>query len=144
MKADEKKLNSFSTVERILAAGGISAITAGALAVKFFNPVTAGFFPQCPLYALTGLNCPGCGLTRGFHALFSGDILSALHFNALIPIYAFIFGYLMISMFLIAVKGRGLSWKIFPPAAMYGFLILALVFAVLRNVPVYPFNLLAP
>ncbi len=146
MDSSEKISNQFSasTVERVLAATGVSAITAGALAVKFFNPVTAGFFPQCPLYAVTGFYCPGCGLTRGFHALFGGDVLTALHFNALLPIYAFILGYLIISMVLIAVRGRGLSWKIFPPGAMYGFLILALVFAVLRNIPVYPLNLLAP
>ncbi len=135
---------SASTIERILAVAGIAAIGAGAFVVGYFNPMTAGFFPVCPLYYLTGIHCPGCGLTRGFHALFHGDVLTALHFNALLPIYAFVFGFIFVSMILVAVRGRGLSWKIFPPWAMYGFLVLAAAFFVLRNLPFYPFTLLAP
>ena len=135
---------SASTVERILAVAGIAAIGAGAFIVAYFNPTTAGFFPVCPLYYLTGIHCPGCGLTRGFHALFHGDVLTALHFNALLPAYALVFGFMLVSMILVAVRGRGLSWRIVPPSAMYGFLILAAVFFVLRNLPFYPFTLLAP
>jgi hypothetical protein len=133
-----------STIERFLAGAGILAIGAGAAVVGRFNPTTAGFFPVCPLHALTGLNCPGCGLTRGFHALFNGDVLTALHFNALLPIYAFIFFYFTASMFLIVVRGRGLSWRIFPPSALYGFLFVVAAFFILRNLPFYPFTLLAP
>ncbi|CAN5804761.1 hypothetical protein BH24ACI1_BH24ACI1_28930 [soil metagenome] len=135
---------SASTVERILAVAGIAAIGAGAFIVAYFNPTTAGFFPVCPLYYLTGIHCPGCGLTRGFHALFHGDVLTALHFNALLPAYALVFGFMLVSMILVAVRGRGLSWRIVSPSAMYGFLILAAVFFVLRNLPFYPFTLLAP
>jgi len=83
-------------------------------------------------------------LTRGFHALFHGDVLTALHFNALLPVFAFFFGFTFVSLVLIAVRGRGLPWRIFPPASLYGFLILAGVFFVLRNLPFYPFTLLAP
>lgn len=132
-----------SLTERVLAGIGAGVIVGGSLAVGYFNPVNAGFFPQCPFHALTGMNCPGCGLTRGFHALFQGDILGALHFNAMLPIYAFVIGYAMISFFLIATRGRGLSWKIFPPSALYAFLVITLIFSVGRNLPFYPFNLLA-
>lgn len=118
-------------------------MAAGSLAVGYFNPVTAGFFPQCPFHAMTGLNCPGCGLTRGFHALFHGDVLGALHYNAMLPIYAFVISYALVSMILIAGRGRGLSWKAFPPSAMYAFLVITLIFSVGRNLPFYPFNLLA-
>lgn len=136
--------NKSSNIERILAAAGVAATAIGTFVVTYFNPVTAGFFPQCPLYQAFGINCPGCGLTRGFHALFHGDVLAALHYNAMLPIYGFIFGYLLISMVLVAARGRGLSWNRFPPALMYGCLVLILVFAVVRNLPVYPFTLLAP
>ena len=141
-----EKLNSDvykSSTERILATVGISVLTAGSFVIGYFNPVTAGFFPQCPFHQLTGLNCPGCGLTRGFHALFQGDVLAALHYNAMLPVYAFILVYMIASMFLIAVRGRGLSWKVFPPAAMYIFLVVTLIFSIGRNLPFYPFNLLA-
>ena len=128
---------------RMLSAVGAAALAAGVFSVAYFNPTTAGFFPACPFHAMTGLNCPGCGLTRGFHALFRGDVFGALHYNLLIPFFAFFFGYLLISLVLYAVKGRGLSFQIFRPWMIYGFLVLTLVFAVARNLPFYPFDLLA-
>lgn len=48
-----------------------------------FDP-SSGFFPACPIKFLTGLDCPGCGSQRAFHALLHGDIEAAWHFNALI------------------------------------------------------------
>jgi len=133
-----------STTERTLAAMGAIGLIGGSLAVAYFNPVTAGFFPRCPLYQMFGIACPGCGLTRGFHALFHGDVISALDYNALLPFYAFIFGYFFVSLILMAVKGRGLSFNIFRPKLIWGFLAISLVFAVVRNLPVYPFSILYP
>lgn len=136
------KSEKSSMSERILASAGILAIGLAAFVVGYFNPTTAGFFPVCPLHQITGLSCPGCGLTRGFHALIHGDIFGALGFNALLPIFGFVFAYLSLSLFLTAFRGRGLSWKIFTPTATYGFLFVVAAFFVLRNLPFYPFNLL--
>src|SRR3954464_9241551 len=132
--------NNFA-VERSLAAGGVAAFLAGAAALWYFDPTTAGFFPVCPLYSMTGFACPGCGLTRGFHALFHGDVLTALDFNALIPIWTLVFGYLFLSFVLTAIRGRGLSWKFLTPSILFGFLIVLLTFGVLRNLPYYPFSI---
>ena len=38
----------------------------------------------CPIRAMTGLPCPGCGLTTAATALIRGDILTALQSNAMI------------------------------------------------------------
>ncbi len=133
-----------AVTERILAAAGISMAAVGAFVVSYFNPTTAGFFPVCPLYATTGLSCPGCGLTRGFHALFHGDIFRALHFNALLPIYLFVGIYLFAALGLIVVRGRGLPFNIFKPHLLWGFLIVSLVFGIVRNLPFFPFTFLAP
>lgn len=143
MNAEKLPIKS-SLAERVLAAAGILTATAGAFVVAYFNPVTAGFFPVCPLYQLTGLSCPGCGLTRGFHALFHGDILNALHFNALLPIYLFVFAYLFIFLLSIAVRGRGISLNIFRPNWIWSFFVIAIVFGVARNFPFHPFTVLAP
>lgn len=142
---DSAQINELksSTTERVSAGLGLIGIAAGSFIVGYFNPVTAGFFPQCPFHALTGLNCPGCGMTRGFHSLFHGDLLSAVHFNALLPIFAFIFLYFALSLFLTAVRGRGLSWKFFSPKLLTVFLVIVVVYAVVRNLPFYPFSLLA-
>lgn len=93
---------------------------------------------------MTGFACPGCGLTRGFHALFHGDILTALGFNAMIPVYVLIFGYLFIAMLFIAFFGRSIQLKIFKPVYIWGFFIVSLVFFIARNIPAYPFTLLFP
>ena len=136
---------SNESLHRMLAGGGIAAIVAGASVVAYFDPSASHFFPVCPLYALTGIACPGCGLTRSYHALFHGDIATALHFNALIPLYSLIFGYLFISLVLLAIRGKGLSFSVFRKRwLLWSVAILAIAFAVLRNLPIYPFNLLYP
>lgn len=134
-----------TTTTRVFAGAGAFAAAAGAFVVGYFNPVSAGFFPVCPLHAMTGLNCPGCGLTRGFHALFSrGDVFGALHFNALLPVYLFVFGYFFAALVSIAARGRSLSFDIFRPNLIWGFFVISMVFGVVRNFPAYPFTLLAP
>ncbi len=143
MPVEKTFFTNSSSVERILAGAGIFAGLAGAFTVGYFNPATGALFPACPFHALTGLNCPGCGLTRGFHAFFQGDVLTALHFNALLPVYLVLFLYLFVSLGLILIRGRGLAFRAFSPRALYGFLALALFFSVVRNLPFYPFNLLA-
>lgn len=134
----------FATTERVLAGAGFAVFAAGCFIVGFFNPSTAGIFPGCPLLQLTGLACPGCGLTRGFHALFHGDILSALDFNALIPFWAIGFVYLFVLLASIALRGKTLRYTVFAPTPLTVFLVVALVFGVTRNIPVYPLSILFP
>lgn len=131
-------------VERITAATTFLGITAGSALVAYFDPSTHQFFPLCPLFALTGLACPGCGLTRGFHALFHGDLARAFHFNALIPLWAVIISWVWLSLLLLAVRGRGLSMWPTKPRFLWVFFTLLLVFGVLRNIPVYPLSAMYP
>ena len=133
-----------SVTERVLAASAALAISAGSAFVWYFNPTEVSIFPVCPLYKLTGFACPGCGLTRGFHALFHGDILTALDFNAMIPFFALIFGYLFLSLVFVATRGRGLSMNFVRAGWLYGFLAVVVTFTVLRNLPYYPFSVLFP
>jgi len=112
--------------------------------VGFFNPSTAGFFPACPLLSITGFACPGCGLTRGFHALFHGDVVTALSFNALIPIYVIGFVYLIGMLLSIAARGKALPYKFFAPSFFGFYLVVSITFGVLRNIPAYPFTVLYP
>ena len=133
-----------SNSERSLAAGGLLCAGGVVAAVAFFDPVNAGFFPACPLYSSTGIYCPGCGLTRGLHALLHGDVVGALDFNLLLPIYVLVAFYLIASLVMTVYRGRGLKLKVFDSKWLWGFLIFSLAFGILRNIPVYPLNILAP
>lgn len=143
----ETVLNSehnIRSASRLLAAAAVAGVAGGAGLVAYFDPTQEHFFPVCPLYALTGFACPGCGLTRGFHALFHGDILTALHFNVLIPIWTVIFGVAFISLALFAVRGQGISFNKLSPNWLWVFLGMLMIFGVVRNIPAYPFTLLFP
>lgn len=48
----------------------------------FFDPAATGsFFPKCVFLQLTGYRCPGCGVQRMLHALLTGNVAQALHYN---------------------------------------------------------------
>jgi magnesium-transporting ATPase (P-type) len=116
--------------------------TLGGLAILFsFNPASHAFYPVCQFHRLTGLNCPGCGMTRAAYALLHGNFAAASRDNLL-----FILG-------LIALGLRGIwfgvnRWRgrinsaFFPGKYLWLILVVTLLFTVLRNLS--PFGFLSP
>ena len=90
---------------------------------------------------LTGLYCPGCGTARGFHKLLHGDLLGAWRMNPLTVLLIPLIVYLMA-----ASVRRGPDGKSGSPPSWIGWVVIVtiVVFWIARNIPVYPFNLLAP
>ena len=99
-----------------------------------FDPARAGVFPVCPFHQVTGLWCPGCGTTRALHQLLHGNVAAAFRFNALSMALLPVAGYLI-------VRGDASTLK---PGWIWLLLVAIVTFGVLRNIPVYPFTLLAP
>lgn len=128
----------------MIAAAGVAVASTGAAVLYFVDPTKVSFLPPCPLLAMTGFACPGCGLTRGFHALFRGDLVTAVDYNALIPLFTIIFGLIFITMLLTAVRGKSLPLNSIKPGYVVGLLVLLLAFGVVRNLPMYPFSVLYP
>jgi hypothetical protein len=62
------------------------------IAASFVMPFTGFGIDLCALHAVTGLPCPGCGLTRAFIAASAGDLTVALGANpfvlVLYPLFA--------------------------------------------------------
>ncbi len=103
------------------------------------------WLPGCAFHTLTGLWCPGCGLTRAARAAMHGDVRAAMSHNVLAPAFALA---LLVAwwQWWRQVRGRPrLEWvrrlPAWLPAAAASVLV---VFAVARNVPVAPFDSLAP
>jgi hypothetical protein len=101
--------------------------------------------PLCAFHSMTGLQCPGCGATRATHELLHGRLLSALRYNAfwmgVLPLAV----YQAISEFLRLARGRGLKHDLTRrPGLVIALAAVGLLFAVLRNVPSYPWTLFSP
>ncbi len=84
----------------------------------------------CPFYILTGLPCPGCGLTRSFICLGHGHFVESLHWN---PLGWLLFG-LCLALWLRAALflTRGITLWTFPPRTQsrLSFGLVALLFLV--------------
>lgn len=91
----------------------------------------------CIFKKLTGLYCPGCGITRMFLSLLRFDIYQAFRYNPLVFILlvSYIF-YTIIDLVKYSKTNKHLkiSNKIY-----WTLLILVFCFAILRNIPLFSF-----
>jgi hypothetical protein len=117
----------------LMAAGLISA----AILLYLFNPEN-GLFPRCPFHLSTGLYCPGCGSQRAVHHLVHGHVRTATDFNLLLVLSIPL---LILHFTLRLLKRKSLFYD---NRFVYTFLILVIGFWIVRNIPAYPFDYLAP
>ncbi len=134
--------------ERAVGALKISGIvlfsTALALLLYFKKPGDTIILPHCPFHTLTGFFCPGCGSLRAIHELLHGRIWSALDLNPLMVISIPFLGYAFLSYSLLSIRGKGLPQIIKRPIWIWLILAVIIIFWVLRNLPFWPFVILAP
>lgn len=94
----------------------------------------AGWMPGCFFRKATGLECPGCGMTRATHALLNGRISDAFRLN---PVGMVVLPLAMVALGLEVlgwVRGRPLPYRI--KSGRWGATILAVVIIgwwILRN-----------
>src|SRR6266404_6405684 len=55
---------------------------------------------ECPFFRLTGIPCPGCGLSRATMLLLKGDLAGSFRFHAFAPIFLFAIVALILSVLL--------------------------------------------
>ena len=125
-----------------LATAALAAV-AGFWLLRTFDPTAAGNpFPACMFRAFTGWYCISCGMTRALHALAHGDVLRAFSMNPL-------------AVSLLAISPLLGAWKLgWQPRWMRPliatvsepkfWLVLLPVYWIARNLPWFPFTLLAP
>jgi Protein of unknown function (DUF2752) len=109
-----------------------------------FDPATTAMFPPCPVRYLTGWYCPGCGSLRAMHQLMHGNLHAAWAMNPLTVIFLPFVAYGLVSHVLLEIRGRALPQFFIPASYIRALGVIVILFAIARNLPLYPFNLLAP
>lgn len=131
-------LMTFKRIAFILIGLGITFI------YIFINPSEVDFLPKCPFYLTTGYYCAGCGSQRATHQLLNLNFYGVLQQNIF---YLFV---LLLALYHFTITILNKTFKksiynyIYHPKTPITILIIILLFWVLRNIPAYPFYLLAP
>ncbi len=119
-------------------------VVAGAFHLRH-NDAEAAWLPPCAFYETTGLHCAGCGMTRASHAALNGRFAEALSHNPL--------GIILLPLVLLAVALEAAAWMLGHPGGprvrigmrgMWVLVAMVLGYWLLRNIPYWPFTLLAP
>ena len=91
----------------------------------------------CVFHKLTGLYCPGCGITRMVMAILHFQFIEALHYNCfifcLLPILI-IYGFIFYIHWV-----QDISIKKVPTWSINTLLVLFILFGVIRNIPLFSF-----
>lgn len=129
--------------------GTCFVLISGVYFVYRVDPSVNPFAPGCSFYRLTGLYCPGCGMTRAIHHALHGRFGQAFSLNVLWPaIMLFLCASLVLWFFWLATgknpfHGANRLLRYYP-AFTWLVLIVLFAFWVLRNIPVIPFIWLTP
>jgi uncharacterized protein DUF2752 len=113
-----------------------AALVAATVALHVRDPHVHGSYGLCPLYATTGIYCPGCGGLRGVNDLTDGHLGQAASSNLLL-VLAIPFVVLAFARWGYAAwTGRDVApIPAMPQAVKTGLIVLAVAFTVARNIP---------
>jgi hypothetical protein len=130
-----------AATRRLAKPAGVAALAAcGCAAIWFGDPTNpSGPLPVCPVKALFGIDCPGCGSMRMLYSLMHGDLTGALRFNALGVVAVVLLAWAYLAWTSGQLVGRRISsWKDNRWAALVA-LVLVTTWFVARNVGLAPF-----
>lgn len=124
---------------------GVLSLAIAAFALRQSGPSGLPWLPPCLFHRWTGLNCAGCGMTRAAHAALNGEIAQAFRFN---PVGMILLPLAVFGLALEAagwVRGKPLPFRLYL-GAKTGWILVGIIvsFWILRNIPAWPFTLLAP
>ncbi|MFY9947795.1 MAG: DUF2752 domain-containing protein [Candidatus Sulfotelmatobacter sp.] len=122
----------------------VAVAAAATVTLDFFDPATSGLFPPCPLHYLTGWYCPGCGSLRALHQLLHGNLSAAWALNPLTVLLLPFLVYGLTSHAINEIHGRHLPQPFLPAAWIRALCAVIVLFGIARNIPLHPFDWLAP
>lgn len=131
----------WSMLFRVLFGLGVPAAALAGLwfLYRFGNP-----FP-CVFHKLTGLYCPGCGAGRALSALLHLHLVDAIDYNVFFVMALPLAAYYLLKKYIVLVFHRDPLPIFSTSLRTYNIVMLVILgFWILRNIPVFPFTLLAP
>jgi hypothetical protein len=132
-------------MRRLLLAVGACGTAVGLGILAVFPPTEFSFYPKCPLHQMSGLHCPGCGLTRGLHSLLNGDVKQAIAYNGIGLVLLAVGSVQMArSIWAWASDARLDTARHTPKWLAWGIGSFLILYGVARNLPFEPFTALAP
>jgi len=78
--------NAFAPISPLLRDRKFALVVAGTAGVQIALVSLSLPGWVCPFFRVTGIPCPGCGLTRAVILLLKGDVQGSLRFHAFAPI----------------------------------------------------------
>ena len=132
--------HSFAKKQRITRAVSVWILLLLAFIFLRFVYLRFGFAIPCPLYALTGFLCPGCGMFRAVGALLQAEVWQAVRYNALAVI-------LLPILVVYSIRATIRYIKASPPVLskrletvfIIGTAVVSVLYAMLRNIPFFDF-----
>lgn len=86
--SEHKQLLSFKELNRVLHSISSNLLTMPVVIVGYFLfAATTGIYISCPFRFITGLKCPGCGITHIVLFLLKGQVLDAFACNPVLVLY---------------------------------------------------------
>ena len=103
------------------------------IAYYVFNHYTGIYIP-CIFYTITGLKCPGCGITHCLFELMHFNIKEAFNHNQLVFIYLpFIISYYIYKNYLYLYDKKDKILIKIPNFVRIGILVITILFGIIRN-----------
>jgi len=145
MRVNRNTADFFPSINHCAKALMLFVGVCGAAGILYFlSPYDSGVYAPCPFNALTDLYCPGCGTLRGLHELLHGHIGIAFGLNPLMVLLLPFIGYSFVNYFVAGIRGRPKRKIFIPSGIIWTLLGVVILFWISRNLPYYPFALLAP
>jgi hypothetical protein len=128
----------------VMAAAGMARAVARVTEGQREGPHLLSFVPPCLFHRLTGLYCPGCGSARAIDHLARGEPVAAMGSNPLLVVALPLLVLAVLPPWVAGSRHAELQRIVRSPVIGWGFAVVTVLFAVLRNLPFGPFRWLAP
>lgn len=100
-----------------------------------YDPALSTYFPKCPIFSFTGIQCPGCGSQRAVHQLLQFQFSESFAFNPLVIIFL---PYILLGWIAQVFKNYPamelIRIRLYGVHAAYIILTIVVIFTIIRNI----------